>query len=172
MSKMKFLRKNPMKTAGEKALNFGIKNGVVVGTAYVANLEKVKESKVSKWIGPGLLALELAAEILVDQDQVLSATRGLGAYGALATTGEFIIKDKAKLGLSGASYESDLEKSKGGEKTVGALDWEKLAKEAIEEVPEVKTPVAGADDEEPVAGPLSKRKSVIRMDTASKLMAA
>ncbi|MGE0638387.1 MAG: hypothetical protein AB7G44_07085 [Bacteroidia bacterium] len=170
--KIKFLRKAPMKTAGEKALNFGIKTGATVGAAYVCNLEKVQASKVSKWIGPGLLALELAAEIFVEQEQVLAATRGAGSYGALATTGEFVIKDKAKLGLSGASYESDIEKTKGGEKTVGALDWEKLAKEAIEEVPEVKTPVAGAEDEEPVAGPLSKRKTVIRMDAASKLMAA
>ena len=89
----------------------------------------------------------------------------------MATAGEFVIKDKAKLGL-GASYESDQEKTTGGEKTVGALDWEKLAAEAMVEVPEATpstTTVKGTEDDE-VSGPPTKR--AIRMDTASKLMAA
>lgn len=174
MSKIKFLRKSPMKTAGEKALNVGIQAGATVGTAYVCNLEKVKESKVSKWIGPIALALHLGAEIFVEQEQTLAAARGIGSYGALATAGEFVIKEKAKLGLSGVAGCATDKKTEKGTETVGALNWEELAKEAIKEVPE---DVKGTTtvDEDPVGSPSSRlRKSgkTLYMDTASKLMAA
>ncbi|MBU0489175.1 MAG: hypothetical protein KKD31_14610 [Bacteroidetes bacterium] len=124
--KTSFLRKKPMQGAGGRALQFGLEAGATVGAAYASN--SLLPDVAPKAHGPVLVALGLAAELFVEEPNVRAIGRGLGCYGALATTAKTLLPaSAASFGLSG------VEANDGSR---GASDqdfWDKLAKQVQSE---------------------------------------
>jgi hypothetical protein len=117
--KKSFLSKKPMAKAGEKALKVLEVGAGTTGAAYLSN--KVIGNKIAhKYHGLMFLGLGLAGAMFVEEPHVNNIAHGIGAYGVLRSTGDFILpKQKADLGLSGVGATANV-----------VIDWDELAKQA------------------------------------------
>lgn len=129
-----FINKNAMKTAGEKAITFGIANGSMIAglglNKIIQDKAPEKMAKLTKFSGPVLMSLGLAGEIFLSDDMMQAAARGIGSAGALVTAKEFLpdtIKEKA--GLMGL----------GATAPASTFDWEELATQSLDEAQDFDT---------------------------------
>lgn len=122
--KISFLRPKPMATAGPKAAQFGIRHGSHVGGLALGNFVGTKAPKIKKLVGPLMLVLDLAGEILLENDYAVNVTRGLGHAGNQLTLEESAPDGVKKvLGLSGIGNTTPVDST---------LNWEEMANEAAD----------------------------------------
>ena len=139
-----------MKEGVSRGIQFFIRGGAATGAAYASN--KFGDKGIPrKYHGPLLTALGLAGEIFINEPHIKAVAQGIGAYGVMQTTGEFITGYKT-VGLSGID-----EVNEDGE-PIGEtdFDWKKIADEA-ERIASQKS-LSGTEDDpanttaEPVNG--------------------
>ncbi len=138
-TKMKFLRKQPMKDIGARFLNRGASYAGTGGAALLSNT--VLKDKQEKWHGPGFLLLDGLATAFLEDGPICAGVQGMGNYGFLKTIGEFAPATKDKLGLSGVGAEES------GKEYDGKPDWAKLSANADRAGRGGEEGTAGTDDE-------------------------
>lgn len=133
-AKIKFLKKDPMKSAGKVALRFGLRTAGAVGGAALANVvtkpgDDGKALLDKKFAGPALMALGLAGELLIEDENVRAPFEGLSTIGAFQTIANIEMEGQklgTKLGL-GNVMESEPEEDLG---SVAETDLDELIEEA------------------------------------------
>jgi len=135
--KMGLIKKDPMKDAGKVALKFALRGGSAIAAGAASNMAN---SIIPKFHGPIAMGIGLAAEMFVDNEEIVAVGQGIGAWGSIQTAKEFVPETaKAKLGLGSTSSDEAIEID-------STPDWDALAEEIdFEEVDE--EPLAGEDEE-------------------------
>jgi hypothetical protein len=131
-----FLNKKPMANAGNKAMEVAEIGVGTTGAAYLSN--KVIGAKFNpKYHGLAFLALGIAGNMFVADPHLNNIAKGIGGYGVLRTTGDFILpKQKDDLGLRGIGAASE-------------VDWDELAAKAKAKA---EGGVEGVDNPEDLSG--------------------
>ena len=109
-----------MANMGEKALEVVEIGAGTTGAAYLSN--KLIGDKIlpSKYHGLAFLAIGVLGNMFVAEPHLNNVAKGMGAFGTLRSTGDFILpKQKADLGLSGMGASAE-------------VDWDELARKAQE----------------------------------------
>ena len=124
-TKTSFLRKDlSMKNIGTKSLNFAIRGGSAIAASAGSNALSNFQPKLH---GPLAMALGLAGEILIENDQLRAVTEGLGVWGSVKTAQTFLpLTVTAKLGLGAA----DASKTEEKEVIDSTPNWDLLARES------------------------------------------
>jgi hypothetical protein len=140
--KIKFLKKDPMKSAGGVALRFGLRTAGAVGGAALANVvtkpgSSGKALLDKKFAGPALMGLGLVGEMLIEDDNIRAPFEGMSTIGAFQTIANIEmdgVKVGAKLGL-GNVMESESEEDLGS-----------LAENELDDLIEEARTIQGAED--------------------------
>lgn len=159
--KIKFLKKDPMKSAGTVALRFGLRTAGAVGGAALANVvtkpgDSGKPLLDKKFAGPALMGLGLIGEMLIEDDNIRAPFEGMSTIGAFQTIAEIEMNGEkvgAKLGL-GNVIESETDEDLGSlaETELDDLIEEARAIQGAEDsaIPSYNedAPISGMDDDE------------------------
>lgn len=148
--KISFIRKKPMEGIGGRVMQGTLTAVAATGGMYAMNKLIKPESKFKKYSGLIGIGLHLGAECFVEEPYTLAIARGLGAAGAIHTTGHLILPNsKADFGLAGVG---STEQPGAGKQTVtevdGTPEWMKIAAQAEAERVE-REQVQGLYEEEP-----------------------
>ena len=134
-----FLKKDPMKTAGKTAAKFAIRGGSAIAAKAGSNLAKNIAPKLH---APAFLLLGLAGEMFIENEYARAAAEGIGTYGAMKATEDFIPETSSlrqHLGLGSTSSDEEI-------KIDSTPDWDALAEEIdFEEIDDVEMEI---EDEE------------------------
>lgn len=132
--------KGGMKKAPQKLMGAGLRIGGTVGTLYGAKKASAVNPKTGKpYVAPkvlafGALAIGLAAEMFVKQEQLQNIAEGVTTAGGLLVMKEFMPDMGAKVGISGLGATTTTTRQDNAPlpASVANLDFEALAREAEE----------------------------------------
>lgn len=140
VKKAGLIKKDPMKDAPKVALRFAIRGGSAVATGAVSNMAK---SIIPKYHGPIALGLGLAAEMLIDNEEIVAAAQGVAIWGTIETAKEFVPDSvKEKMGLGSTDNDSNLveiDSTPDWDELAQDLDFDEVEEEALEGVEEDMT---------------------------------
>ncbi len=126
MASKSIIRKKPMQGVGMRVLDGTLLAVSATGGMYAMNKFLKPESKFKPYSGLVGMALHLGAEVFVEQPQILAVARGLGAAGALHTTGNLLLKgSKADFGLAGSEQPAAAKETV--QETDATPSWAKFA---------------------------------------------
>jgi len=138
-----FLKKDPMTDAGKVALKFALRGGSAIAAGAVSNMAK---NVIPKFHGPIMLGLGLAAELFIENEQLVAVAQGVAVAGSIKTAQEFVPDGgiKNKMGLGSPNNETiEIDSTPDWDSLADDIDFEEVLKED-----EVPTANAEMDDEE------------------------
>jgi hypothetical protein len=131
-----FLKKDPMKTAGKTAAKFAIRGGSAIAARAGSNLAK---NIAPKFHAPALMLIGLAGEVLLENEYARAAAEGIGTYGAMKATEDFIPETsplRQHLGLGatdGSNEEIEIDSTPNWDALAEDMDFEEIEDFEVEE---------------------------------------